>query len=277
MTTAHRPTYHPAVGSAIQGGFRYYVARQQKSVHDLPHQTKLKYRQVGQDSVEEVKERDLKDELQKREQQYSSTDRSTSGSRSDSKEQQQLLLTDESNTTDNNDGSNPLDAIDLTAYNDIDADDETILNQSKAQNHHNSTSNGDADHDDENHNNNNYDDDGDDDDDERLLQQELQRIKAEREAARIKRESEDAADSLKMQQSTASIEERLLSSNPLLASSHQLGDSGMGTGIKRRWNDDVVFRNQMKGEDVSKKVKSRFINDTVRSDFHRSFLRKYVM
>ena len=43
--------------------------------------------------------------------------------------------------------------------------------------------------------------------------------------------------------------------------------------VKRRWNDDVVFRNQTKDEPEQKK---RFINDTIRSDFHRSLLKKYI-
>lgn len=43
--------------------------------------------------------------------------------------------------------------------------------------------------------------------------------------------------------------------------------------LKRRWNDDVVFRNQAKDEPEKKK---RFINDTIRSDFHRSFLKKFI-
>jgi len=43
--------------------------------------------------------------------------------------------------------------------------------------------------------------------------------------------------------------------------------------IKRRWNDDVVFRNQARDEPEHKK---RFINDTIRSDFHRSFLKKFI-
>jgi Cwf15/Cwc15 cell cycle control protein len=44
MTTAHRPTFHPAVGSANAGGFRYHAPRVQKSVHDLPQETTLKFR-----------------------------------------------------------------------------------------------------------------------------------------------------------------------------------------------------------------------------------------
>ena len=43
--------------------------------------------------------------------------------------------------------------------------------------------------------------------------------------------------------------------------------------MKRRWDDDVVFKNQAKEE---KKVAKRFINDTVRNDFHKRFLSKYV-
>ena len=43
--------------------------------------------------------------------------------------------------------------------------------------------------------------------------------------------------------------------------------------IKRRWNDDVVFRNQARDEPEHKK---RFINDTIRSDFHRSFIKKFM-
>ena len=48
-----------------------------------------------------------------------------------------------------------------------------------------------------------------------------------------------------------------------------------GSGaIKRKWNDDVVFRNQAR--DVSERDSKRFINDTIRNDFHKRFLSKYV-
>lgn len=43
--------------------------------------------------------------------------------------------------------------------------------------------------------------------------------------------------------------------------------------MKRKWNDDVVFRNQGKTEPERKK---RFINDTIRNDFHRQFMKKYI-
>lgn len=43
--------------------------------------------------------------------------------------------------------------------------------------------------------------------------------------------------------------------------------------IKRRWDDDVVFRNQAAKEPVKQ---SRFINDTIRNDFHKRFLDRYM-
>jgi len=41
-----------------------------------------------------------------------------------------------------------------------------------------------------------------------------------------------------------------------------------------RWDDDVVFKNCARG-DVDKKER-RFINDTLRSDFHKKFMEKYI-
>lgn len=43
--------------------------------------------------------------------------------------------------------------------------------------------------------------------------------------------------------------------------------------LKRKWYDDTVFKNQAKKE---KKPVKRFINDTVRSDFHRKFMYKSI-
>ncbi len=44
--------------------------------------------------------------------------------------------------------------------------------------------------------------------------------------------------------------------------------------VKRRWDEDVVFRNCAKQEDREKKP--RFINDAIRSDFHKRFMDKYI-
>jgi len=108
------------------------------------------------------------------------------------------------------------------------------------------------------------DDESDDDDEEAVLQAELAKIRAERAAAKLKEEAEEAA------QEEEKMEEAALMGNPLLSSGNEAASSGR---MKRRWNDDVVFRNQAKGEPETKK---RFINDTVRNDFHKRFLNKFI-
>lgn len=102
--------------------------------------------------------------------------------------------------------------------------------------------------------------DEDDDDDEELLQRELERIKAEREEARLKREADEAA--LRAKEG----EEAALTSNPLM-------NGNRSSQVKRKWNDDVVFKNQARSEP---EIKKRFVNDTIRNDFHRRFLHKYI-
>jgi hypothetical protein len=41
--------------------------------------------------------------------------------------------------------------------------------------------------------------------------------------------------------------------------------------MKRRWDDDVVFKNQARGTEERGK-KKEFINDMLRSDFHKKFM-----
>ena len=63
--------------------------------------------------------------------------------------------------------------------------------------------------------------------------------------------------------------EALASGNPLL----DLKDGGDDAFVaKRRWDDDVVFKNRARAS----AAKKRFVNDTIRSDFHRRFLNKYI-
>ena len=45
MTTAHRPTFHTAVGGKEQGGGRYIAGVSRQHVHDLPGQMSIKTRQ----------------------------------------------------------------------------------------------------------------------------------------------------------------------------------------------------------------------------------------
>ena len=105
------------------------------------------------------------------------------------------------------------------------------------------------------------DDDDDDDDDTLELLQELERIKKERaeEAERAAQRKNEDAERIRTEQ--------ILVANPLL---NQPADYS----LKKKWYDDVIFKNCAKNEP---EVKKRFINDTIRSDFHRKFLSKYVV
>lgn len=95
-------------------------------------------------------------------------------------------------------------------------------------------------------------------DEEAELLRELERIKRERE------EERSAAEAAKRQ--------KTLSANPLMLHLSKSGDQP--TTPRRRWDEDVVFKNQAR--DLDERPKKRFINDTIRSDFHRKFLDKYI-
>lgn len=108
--------------------------------------------------------------------------------------------------------------------------------------------------------------DDDSDDDTAALLEELNKIKRERAAEAEKKEQE------KKQEEERIRMENILSGNPLLNYSNgKAGPSDMK--VKRRWDDDVVFKNCARTE-VDKK--GAFINDSLRSEFHRKFMEKYI-
>lgn len=102
----------------------------------------------------------------------------------------------------------------------------------------------------------------DDEDDTAALYAELQKIKAERASEKAKQEAEAEG---KMRDER---DREIATGNPLL------NTGSKDFTVRRRWDDDVIFKNQARG--VDEKPKNRFINDMLRSDFHRKFLNKYV-
>ncbi|CAD7963261.1 unnamed protein product [Amoebophrya sp. A25] len=102
------------------------------------------------------------------------------------------------------------------------------------------------------------DSDSDSDSDYEALQRELAKIRQEKEDAKQKEEEE--AEKI----AEADRREGIGASNPLINSNQSL---------KRAWNEDTVFKNQAR---TAPKVQKRFINDNVRSDFHKRFLHKYM-
>jgi protein CWC15 len=110
-------------------------------------------------------------------------------------------------------------------------------------------------------------DDSDSDDDTAQLLAELQRIKKERFLEKAKRETE------KRQEEERIRIENVLRGYPLRSYASLVQKKDLK--VKRRWDDDVVFKNCARSE-PDKKKKQHFINDLLRSEFHRKFLEKYI-
>ncbi|KAJ1540606.1 hypothetical protein HK096_010795 [Nowakowskiella sp. JEL0078] len=123
--------------------------------------------------------------------------------------------------------------------------------------------NPDADDSDEAEEDSDSDEDENEDEDEAELMRELEKIRKER------KEENERIEKEKQEEEARKREEAALTGNPLL----NLASASKDFSVKRRWDDDVIFKNQSKGDE---KPKKRFINDMLRSDFHRKFMNKYV-
>jgi protein CWC15 len=103
--------------------------------------------------------------------------------------------------------------------------------------------------------------DDDEEDETAALMRELEKIKKERAEAKAKEERERAVEEEEQR------EIDVARGNPLL--------NARDFTMKRRWDDDVVFKNQARGTE-DKNKKKEFINDMLRSDFHKKFMVRSV-
>ncbi|XP_021936002.1 protein CWC15 homolog isoform X2 [Zootermopsis nevadensis] len=218
MTTAARPTFEPARGGQGRGEKDLSAISKQYSSRDLPSHNKLKYREHGQGTTEELRSRDFRKDLEDRE-------KEKTGAR-DRRMPEAV--------------SHKRPKLDQVPAASLDADDPLDEENS---------------------------DDPDSDDDTAQLLAELQRIKKERALDQAKQETE------KRQEEERIRMENILSGNPLLNYTSQVQKGDLK--VKRRWDDDVVFKNCARSE-PDKKKDQQFINDSLRSEFHRKFMEKYV-
>ncbi|KAL7514090.1 hypothetical protein ACHAXN_011369 [Cyclotella atomus] len=236
MTTAHRPTWKAAVGRANEGGWGVGGGKfSGTAVRDLASHTKLKFRSGPQLAGSDKRSALLAESLAKMEEAERSAELTAKRYDGAAEEERGKML-----------------LLKQTA----DVDDEKI--RAKYDDEDDVGDDDAADEDDDSL-------DSDDEDEEAALQAELAKIRAERAAAKEREEAEAAMEE------KAQMEEAALTGNPLLNAEGAAAISGR---IKRRWNDDVVFRNQAKDE--PNQNKKRFINDTVRNDFHKRFLNKFI-
>ncbi|EGT35867.1 hypothetical protein CAEBREN_05239 [Caenorhabditis brenneri] len=234
MTTAHRPTFFPARGGTARGEGDLSKLSAQYSSKDMPSHTKMKYRQTGQGTEDDLRKKDLRRELEDKERNAArekrardSASSSHSSSSSSSKRQRMDQIAAEA------------------AASAVDADEAVDeLNSSE--------------------------DEDSDEDDTAALMAELEKIKKER------AEEKAARDEKIKEKEEKERMANILAGNPLLNEPTSSGAGGSGEfQVKRRWDDDVVFKNCAKGVEERKKNVT-FINDAIRSEFHKKFMDKYI-
>lgn len=240
MTTAHRPTYNAAVGKAADYGNWSTGGKVsgQFSALDLPGHTKLKFRQAEQ--LPQVPTREGLEQAEAAEAQVKAQGGKAKAAA--------LAITDGSGGGGGLASSKALTGATKLLLKDVEIDLDR-LNKKYDDRDEEAEEESDLD----------TSSDEEEEDEEELLRLELEKIKREREETRKQREAEEAAIEAKAKGDAAML------GNPLL----NPGSSAM----KRKWNDDVVFKNQARSGPETKK---RFVNDTIRNDFHRKFLGKYI-
>lgn len=250
MSTAHRPTWDPAQAKDVKGGSRQF------SVRDMAAHTKLKFRQIGQTSTAEVQKRDLRAELLAAEQEAKNKKRKAEG-------KPPLPIENGSMDEEANKRRKLLqEALELDKDDDEDEKNEKTAGQDKDEGEE-----GDSDED----------SDDDDDDDTAELLRELEKIKRERAEDKARQEQEQSATD------AAAREVEIATGNPLLNLAAALGQqtpNGVNTtvpgtfSVKRRWDDDLIFKNQ--AMNVKDKQGGHFVNDLLRTEFHKKFMAKFI-
>jgi len=245
MTTAARPTFDTARGGTGARERDLSAMTKQYSARDLPGQTTLKSREKGQSTVEELSNYDFRRKLEEREHeaQREKDDKRRQLDRERGRVSQSGSVSSgqSGNKKARLEGPPQPGAIPAN----LDADDPIE----------------DSDEDSD-------DSDDDDDDDTAALMAELQKIKKEKAVEEQEKEEERKGEEERIRM------ENILSGNPLLKDKYAPTTDKADLRLKRRWDDDVVFKNCSRAE-PDKKEKT-FINDSLRSDFHRKFMDKYV-
>ncbi|CAO1631641.1 unnamed protein product [Parajaminaea phylloscopi] len=297
MSSAHRPTWDPAQGR----NDNRHVSKNVSAL-SLPAHTSLKYRSGGEvvpsttDHGEETREalksrlaraerhaRNKKrkaDGLDPEEESDTSVDDAGAGADADAdvfkkprlpSAPQNLEATERTVSHDQEGTSSGEESEDGDEDDEEDAEIEArakaILKEQGFDDANGSASEGEESEDD--------DDDDDDDDETAQLMRELEKIKAERAAKKAEDE----------QREREKREEEIALGNPLLngasessqraasPSAASIVSTEPSFGVKRRWDDDVIFKNQAAGD---KKSNGDFVNDLTRTDFHKQFLNRYI-
>lgn len=254
MSTAHRPTWDPAQAKDTKAGSRQF------SVRDVAAHTKLKFRQPGQTSSDDVKKRDLRAELLAAEAEARNKKRKAEGKPPLEEDVRKAALIEapKEGTPVVEDEVNKRRKL-LQEALEMDKDDDEESEQEKNDD--------DGDESDE---------ESEEEDDTAELLRELEKIKRERAEEKSRQEAQQNA------QQAADREAQIATANPLLNLEAALGQgfTGINTtapgtfSVKRRWDDDLVFKNQ--AINSRKREGGQFVNDLLRTEFHKKFMTKFI-
>ncbi|KAK5174710.1 complexed with cef1p [Saxophila tyrrhenica] len=245
MTTAHRPTFDPARGKEAARGEAYHQRL-------LPAHKTLKFRQQTQGTADEQAKRDLKAELLRAERaHFAKVEGKALPEDEDEDEREVKGAIEAPDSAKRKIGDVEAAEGGGEKQEDYEAKKRRVLEETKDIDASSSGSEADSDSESESES----------EDESAELMRELAKIKAERAAAAAAAAEKEAAKEAEQREKDIAL------GNPLLNKAEY--------GVKRRWDDDVVFKNQARGTEERGKEK-RFVNDLLRSDFHRRFMDKYV-
>ncbi|WWC96490.1 hypothetical protein V866_003358 [Kwoniella sp. B9012] len=274
MSQAHRPTWNPTQGRETKAG------SQQISKLALAAHTKLKFRQPGQTNSSDVARRDLKAELAAAERNALEKKRKAQGLPPLPPIEGALRIENGSTQTEEDEiAAKRRKVLEEAAELDKDeeSDEEEVKDKGKGK-----EVNGDAaqDDDDDDDDDDDSDDDSDDEDDTAALMAELAKIKQERAEEKARLEAENAASSAQSREAEIALGNPLLNLQAALGQSPSSPSSTPGSTttagsftVKRRWDDDLIFKNQASGLN-DKPKKTEFVNDLLRSEFHKKFMNR---
>ncbi|KAJ2931555.1 hypothetical protein H1R20_g5613, partial [Candolleomyces eurysporus] len=269
MSTAHRPTWDPAQAKDSKAGSRQY------SVRDMAAHTKLKFRQVGQTSVTEVRQRDLRAELLAAEREAQNKKRKAEGKPPLPEEgsSKPIAAIENGAASDEANKRRKLlqEALELDKDDDSDEEDE---DEGKGKGKKKAAA-GDEDEDEDE--DESEEEDSDEEDETAELMRELEKIKRERAEEKARQEREQS------ESNAVQREAEIATANPLLNLAAALGQSpdGLNTTapgsfqVKRRWDDDLIFKNQAANMN-NNKGQGQFVNDLLRTEFHKKFMSKFI-
>ncbi|ORX94284.1 Pre-mRNA-splicing factor Cwf15/Cwc15 [Clohesyomyces aquaticus] len=241
MTTAHRPTFDPARGKEAARGPAYHQRL-------LPAHTFLKVRQTGQGGdADKHNQRDLRAELLEAERRYYAKKNGTP----------LAPLESESATDATSTSKRPHTAIEEGDLSDSEEAREKRRRIAVIEQYYEEDKS-----DSESSESSESEDDDDDEEETTALMRELEKIKKERAEKKAKEDAERAA------KEEEDREINIAKGNPLL--------NPKDFTMKRRWDDDVVFKNQARGTDDRKNKRKEYVNDMLRSDFHKKFMARYM-